>query len=1173
MRLTKIKLAGFKSFVDPTTIPLIGNLAAVVGPNGCGKSNVIDAVRWVMGESSAKKLRGGELADVIFNGSSARKPLGQASVELHFDNTEGALGGEYASYTEISIRRLVTRDGQSNYFLNGTKCRRRDIKDIFLGTGMGPRSYAIIEQGMISRFIEAKPEDLRNFVEEAAGISKYKERRRETETRIKHTRENLERLTDLREELDKQLKHLQRQSEAAEKFKKLKAEERLLDAQLAALSWSRLDEEIQSSEHWIREAEVNIERDQAQRQSIDTQLENIRQEKIEASEQLNEVQERYYNIGNEIARIEQSLKHHDERKQLLADDYHQAQNELNDARNHLQTDKDQIEHVTAELENIKPEHEQAKAEFEQAQSILHEKEHALESWQEDWNQSQQALDVATRQADVEKTKIAQLEKQIQQARTRDEKLTEELDRLKQTDQSFDVDQYQQDILAGEERVQTIDDALSRCQADKRNTADSISEFKKQLNDAEKELAKNEARLTSLQTLQKALQGDDNETINAWLENQGLSDNKRLYQTLEVEPQWRHALETVLGDALESILIDANQRGDVAHALTQLETGSINITLSAQGLNPSNAHLPRLIDKITSANLEPLQGLLGGIYIANDVDDALNLLPSLQSHESVITSSGLWLSSTWMRVKHKSEESDQSILHREQEIKNLVEVIERQSTEIDANKETLKQKELDLSELDNQREDYQFERNQAFKQLTELKYTFQTQKDKLDHLNSRLTQIEQEQNDLRSQRQGWQGEIDTARALVSQSIEQMSEFSERKESLQELRANLKDILMEAKNQASEYKNKEHELALVVNRLETELNSTQGNISRFENQIQHLEDRLHQIQSQQTQNEEPIEGLKTELDTYVEQRLTIEESLALARDKVSGLEEQSRTLESDRHRFEEQVNANKERLEKKRMHWQAISVRRETALEKLKETDFDLKTLLEEMPQEAVEEAWAARLERIGNQIQRLGAINLAAIDEYAQQNERKVYLDSQDKDLNEALATLEAAISKIDKETKHRFKETFDRINANFQELFPKLFGGGHAQLSLTSDDLLETGMTVMARPPGKKNTTIHLLSGGEKALTAVSLVFSIFQLNPAPFCMLDEVDAPLDDYNVGRFCNLVKEMSKTVQFIYISHNKLALEMADQLQGVTMKEPGVSRIVTVDIEKAQSLAEA
>lgn len=1171
MRLTKIKLAGFKSFVDPTTIPIIGNLAAVVGPNGCGKSNVIDAVRWVMGESSAKKLRGGELADVIFNGSTARKPLGQASVELQFDNSDGALGGEYAHYTDISIRRLVTREGQSHYFLNGIRCRRKDITDVFLGTGLGPRSYAIIEQGTISKVIEAKPEDLRTFIEEAAGISKYKERRRETETRIKHTRENLERLTDLRDELEKQLKHLHRQSQSAEKYKTLKTDERLYEAQLAALSWNTLDEQIQHLDVAIREATNNVEKTLSERQSLETELEKNRQILHDATDSMNEVQENYYALGNEITRLEQVLQHHEERKQTLEDDFHQANHELTQARAHLTQDETRIQSLQNRLDTITPEHEQYQAQAEDVLLTLQEKEEALEHWRQEVEACQRALEQATRQADIEKTKITHHENQIHQAKTREQKLMEELTRLDEAQSNDSLEAMESGIEQAIACVQDLDQQLTELQAKKRETSEQLQSAKQQLKDSEKEHQKEEARLSSLEALQQAVQEGEGQSSKAWMERQGIAHHKRLYQTIDIEPQWSHALETVLGDGLEAIVAHEHELAHLARDAQDFE-GILHVVTPSQRSEPFRLDLPQLIQKLSTVTPE-IMGLLAGVYCVDTIEDALRYVQQLQPHESIITQEGLWLGPNWMRLRKQSKDPRAGVLEREQAIKSLRVFIHESEQRLESQRDVLKEMESSLNDIDEQREELQFARNQAFKQMTEQKATLSTLKERIRHTSSRVEQIQQDLEDIRASRETWQGDIDAARKVVAEAVEQMSEQSQRRESLEVNKQSVVDEVREIKEQSNQAKNKEHQLALEMGQLNTELQATQHNIERSTSQIQHLEDRLHQLQQQKESNLDPVEDLRMTLEETLEQRLEVETRLQTARDLVSDIEQKVRAADKTRHELESQVQKQREHLEQSKMSWQGLSVRRETVLEKLKDSEYQLKDLLETMPEEANEKDWQHQLSQIQNQIQRLGAINLAAIEEYASQSERKAYLDAQDKDLQDALSTLENAIAKIDKESRHRFKETFDKIDANFRILFPKLFGGGQAYLTMTGEDLLDTGISVIARPPGKKNTTIHLLSGGEKALTAVSLVFSIFQLNPAPFCMLDEVDAPLDDYNVSRFCNLVKEMAKTVQFVYISHNKLALEMADQLQGVTMKEPGVSRIVTVDVEEARTLAQA
>ncbi len=1174
MRLTHIKLAGFKSFVDPTTIPLIGNLAAVVGPNGCGKSNVIDAVRWVMGESSAKKLRGGEIADVIFNGSAARKPLGQASVELNFDNSDGRLGGEYANFSEISIRRVVTREGQSSYYLNGTKCRRRDITDVFMGTGLGPRSYAIIEQGTISRVIEAKPDEMRQFVEEPAGISKYKERRRETENRIKHTRENLDRLSDLREELEKQLNHLQRQANAAQKFRTLKAEERLLDAQLAAMIWSTLDNQISQYEAQIRDSATGYEQAQAFRRSIETELEKSKIEQQEAQEALNAVQEQFYQLGNEITRVEESIKHLEERKQTLQLDHQQTLENLDQTKSLVEKDKVLFDEMSEKVELLEPQVEELQAQLESSSMTLSDKEEAMEQWREQWDDIQRQSEQINRQTDVSKNTIDQLERQIHQSRTREQKLNEELERLNQSSQLADVQNIEMNIEEFSQKIEHSDEQITQLQSEKKQANESLQASKRDLKDAEKTQSKLEAKMTSMQALQEAFAQTDDKA-SAWLQDSQLEQNKRLFQAIDVDSQWSKACETVLGDSLQAVIIDSDELSAVAGMLTSMESGALQLlTKGATGSQAQAKSWPTLSSKVKA--LEPiaqLDTLLTGIYAIESLDEALVKLSELGETESIITLDGVWLSKQWVRVNRKEKDLQIGVLERESLIESLKEEIAQSESNLERLKEVISTQEDLLLSIDDRRENAQFERNQWFKQLTEERATLSTHQERQRHFDSRSSQINQELNEISTQNESWQQEIDEARSQVASAIEQMALLNDQRQEFEVTKANNQEELYNAKQAHEELKDQERHLALELNQAQAELNNVNQNKTRLEAQLEQFQSRLNQIEAQQAQSDDPSGETQQQLETLVEQRLNVEQMLNSSRDTVNELQVKVQTLDKERNEHESQASVYRETLEKAKLDRQGLTVRKETAHEKLQESEYAIEELLQNMPEEANERDWQMRLEQIGQQITRLGAINLAAIDEFESQKERKVYLDSQDEDLNEALRTLEGAIAKIDRETRQRFKDTFDKINENFQALYPKLFGGGQAYLTLTGDDLLDTGISVMARPPGKKNTTIHLLSGGEKALTAAALVFSIFQLNPAPFCMLDEVDAPLDDHNVGRLCNLVKEMSKTVQYIYISHNKLALEMADQLQGVTMKEPGVSRIVTVDVEEAASMAEA
>jgi chromosome segregation protein len=1165
MRLTKIKLAGFKSFVDPTNIPLPSNLIGVVGPNGCGKSNVIDAVRWVMGESSAKHLRGDSMADVIFNGSTGRKPVGQASIELVFDNSDGSVKGEYAQYNEISIRRVVTRDGQSQYYLNGTRCRRRDITDIFLGTGLGPRSYSIIEQGMISRLIEAKPEDMRVFLEEAAGISKYKERRRETENRIRHTRDNMERLTDLREELGKQLDRLQRQSRTAEKYKELKEEERLLKGQLTALRWRAMDAQAEEKERHIREQQTAYEATVAKQRALEAEIERLRDQHVEATEIFNGVQGRYYSVGGDIARIEQSIQHAKERRQQQEHDLQQAERAWIESETHLAADRRKIDELERTLAESQPQAEQAGARQEAASEALAEAEQAMHAWQAGWDDFNQRAAEPARSVEVERTRIQSLEQQHIQHEQRINRLREEQQRLSPAELEREiaerlaqVEHYGEQSGALQERLQSHLSAISEVR-------DSSHQLSAQLDEQRSRLQAMQGRFASLEALQQAALGKTEGAVAQWLSDNHLHEAQRLAQGLQVEAGWERAVECVLGFHLEAVCVDGLD--GVAGGLGELEHGSLALfdTQAATAAPASNNGLaPVLTDKVTAP--WALDTVLVGVYATDNLEQALALRPQLAANESVITRDGEWLGANWLRVARDADEKA-GVLHREQELKELSAGIEQLQAEVETGQARLLEGRESLKRLEEEREVVQRELHQASRQQAEVQAQLSGRQARLDQMRNRSQNIEQEIGELNQQVAETEEQTKVSRGRLAEAMAAMELHAAQREELAHQREQLRERLDLARDTARSQRDAAHEINLKIRTMSTELASTRQSLERMERQLAQVGERREALQAALAEGESPIEGMKAELEQLLQDRMAVEQELAEARHKVEDLDHTMRTQGEARVAEEQASQEIRTRLEQARIAWQELKVRRQTLVEQVSETGYTLDALFESLPAEANDEAWAEKVEQVGLRIQRLGPINLAAIEEFKTESERKEYLDAQFADLTEALETLENAIRKIDRETRTRFKETFDKVNTGFKTMFPRLFGGGHAYLELTGEDLLDTGITVMARPPGKRNSTIHLLSGGEKALTAVALVFAIFQLNPAPFCMLDEVDAPLDDANVGRFCDMVREMSEHVQFIFITHNKITMELAHQLNGVTMHEPGVSRLVAVDVDEA------
>ena len=1164
MRLKCIKLAGFKSFVDPTTVYFPSNMAAVVGPNGCGKSNIIDAVRWVMGESSAKNLRGESMTDVIFNGSNTRKPVGQASIELVFDNSDGTLQGEYAGYNEISIRRKVTREAQNQYFLNGTKCRRRDITDIFLGTGLGPRSYSIIEQGMISKLIEAKPDELRLFIEEAAGISKYKERRRETENRIRRTHENLERLTDLREELERQLAHLHRQAQAAEKYKAYKADERQLKAQLQALRWQTLDARTSEREQQVRSLEVALEAIIAEQRNADSEIEKQRDQHSELNDSFNQVQARYYSIGAEISRIEQTLQFNRDRQRQLRDDLQQTEQAWQEAQSHLTQDQALLADLNAELANSEPELEMAGAADEDTAIQMQVAEEAMQHWQGAWDEFNQQASAPRQQAEVEQSRIRHLEQSVERFGDRIQRLEDERAGLSAGALDEELAELAEQLAELELRSETDQQQLDDLSETLQQERETLNALNQELDIRRGEYQRHGGRLASLEALQQAAL-DQGAGVQGWLREQGLDGAVVLAGQLRVEPGWERAVEVVLADDLQAVSLASLDELPI----DSFQQGHLRLVEQVAAAAGSVANGDRLLGKVDSAlDLAPW---LGSIHIAADLQQALAMRATLASHESVVTPAGHWLGPNWLRFQG-GDEQETGVLARQQEMEQLQASLELQQEQLDAGEQRVAGLRERIRQLELQRDALQQGIARLGREQGELKAQNSAKQVRLEQINARRQRIAADLEDIKAQRADELEQLGEARLILQEALERMADDTARREALLQQREQVREQLEQARQQSRQHKDRAHQLALRVQSLRAQLDSTSQGLERLHTQAERLAERREQLQMSLEEAQGPEDDQRIELETLLERRLQAEQDLGRARQALEQVDQQMREQERRRHQAEQQAQVLRSQLDEQRLQARDIQTRRQGLQEQLLEAGYDLQGVIATLPEGASESDWEQQLARLDGQIQRLGAINLAAIEEYQQQSERKRYLDAQNADLVEALDTLEQVIRKIDKETRSRFKETFDKVNGGLQHLFPKVFGGGSAWLELTGDDLLDTGVTIMARPPGKKNSTIHLLSGGEKALTAIALVFSIFQLNPAPFCMLDEVDAPLDDANVGRYARMVKEMSSRVQFIYITHNKIAMEMADQLMGVTMHEPGCSRLVTVNVEEAVALAE-
>jgi chromosome segregation protein len=1166
MRLSTIKLSGFKSFVDPTTLHLPTNMTGVVGPNGCGKSNIIDAIRWVMGESAASRLRGDSLTDVIFSGSSARKPVSQATVELVFDNSDHTITGEYAAFNEISVKRTVSRDGQSNYYLNGTRCRRRDITDLFLGTGLGPRSYSIIEQGMISQIIEARPEDLRVYLEEAAGISKYKERRKETETRIRHTRENLERLTDLREEVGKQLEHLKRQARQAEQYQVLQGERRIRDAEWKALEFRGLDARLQSLREKLSHEETRLQQLIAEQREAERELETGRVRREDAAQALNKAQAEGYEVGGTLARIEQQIAHQREMGQRLQRARDEAQSALAEIGQHIQADEARLGVLRGAIADAEPQLATLQADDQARQDALRDAEAKLADWQQRWDAHVRAQSEAARAGDVERTRVDYLDRQGLDAERRREKLAEEragldltalADAFAQVQTQHDAQKQSLDALNAE--VETRKQALAALQDQQRAAQAELADVRKQAQASR-------GRLSSLETLQHAALGQEQGAATAWLQARGLDSAARVGEKLVVEPGWENAVEGALGQLIEGVLVDAPEA--LVDALGELGEG--RLTLVAPDADDTAYAPTSLAAKVQGP--AAIRRILSKLHAAETLAEARAMLPQLGDGESVITRHGERLGAGWVRVL-RSGAAKQGALLRAREIQSLHAEIDGLQQREHALNDALTSLRDRLLAAEQQREDAQRASYHGHRSVSELAGQLQSQQGRLDSARNRIERIDAELEQLVATLDASREQAREARSKLEDAVARMGELESARRALDDERRTLGDARDAARASARASRDAVHALALTLESQRAQVVALAQSLERMGGQRGQLDTRLNELASQLSEGDAPVSALEQQRQAALEERVRTEKSLSAARATLDGIDNELREFEQTRHQRDEQSLAQREKISQRKLDQQALALHAEQLSAAVTGAGFVLDEVVSALPDDAELAAWEKTVADLDAKLRRLEPVNLAAIAEHAEAAQRKEYLDAQDADLTAALTTLEDAIRKIDRETRGRFKDTFDRVNSGVQELYPRLFGGGHAYLELTGEDLLDTGVAIMARPPGKRVSNISLLSGGEKAMTAVALVFAIFQLNPAPFCLLDEVDAPLDEANVGRFTAMVSEMSEHVQFLFVTHNKSTMEAAQQLSGVTMREPGVSRLVSVDLAEAARLAGA
>lgn len=1170
MRLTQLKLAGFKSFVDPTTFQVPGQLVGIVGPNGCGKSNIIDAVRWVLGESRASELRGESMQDVIFNGSTARKQAGRASVELVFDNSEGRAAGQWSQYAEIAVKRTLTRDGTSSYYINNQPVRRRDIQDIFLGTGLGPRAYAIIGQGMISRIIEAKPDDMRIFLEEAAGVSRYKERRRETENRLSDTRENLTRVEDILRELGTNLEKLEGQAEVASRYQALQAD----GVEKQHLLWLlRKREALAEQERHARaieQAQIDLEAQTAQLRHVEAELETMRAAHYTASDAMHAAQGELYEANTEVSKLEAEIRY------------------VVESRNRVQA---QIAALTAQAEQWRAQRQQAEDDLARAEEELamaqertvtaqesvatqHE---ALPTLETQWREAQTRLNeqrAAIMQAEqglkLEAAQQRNADQLLQQLEQRRERLSAEEQGLDRPDEA-ELEHQRAELAEQEEILAEVQATLEDAQEAVPRLDEARREAQDRVQSEAAAIAAFEARLSALRQLQESVQTDGK--VQPWLDKHGLGELPRLWKKLQIEPGWESALEAVLRErlaALEVSNLDWIKAFAVDAPPAKLAfyapPTAARTSDAPTGLRP----LLSLVQLTDPGLRAVLQDWLANVYVADDMASAMTARNSLPDGGVFVVAQGHMIGRASVQL-YAADSEQAGMLARAQEIENLQKQVRAQLLLSDEAKAAAIRAEAAYTQATQTLNDARARAEQATRRVHSLQMDVLKLSQAVERFAARSGQIRGELEEIAIQ-------IEEQRAIRAESEAQ---FEQHDAALADQQAVFEDQQLAFEALDSELngaRNHLRELERMAQEAVFAERNLQNRIEEFRRTIQTAADQADRVQGALEEARIELEAINeqtahTGLQEALERRAEKEEKLGAARIELDTLSAQLRQFDEQRLVAERALQPLRDRISELQLKEQAARLNQEQYTTQLTEAEVDEAALAEKLTPDLKPSYLQGEVTRINNAINALGPVNMAALDELSAARERKTFLDAQSADLNDAINTLEDAIAKIDQETRALLQGTFDQVNHHFGELFPMLFGGGQARLIMTGEEILDAGVQVMAQPPGKKNSTIHLLSGGEKALTAIALVFAMFQLNPAPFCLLDEVDAPLDDANTERYANMVKRMSDNTQFVFISHNKIAMEMAQQLIGVTMQEQGVSRIVAVDMDVALNMAEA
>ncbi len=1179
MRLSHIKLAGFKSFVDPTHLALPGQIVGIVGPNGCGKSNVIDALRWVLGESRASALRGESMQDVIFNGSSKRKPVSRASVEIIFDNSLGKAVGQWSSYAEIAVKRVLQRDGDSNYYINNQHVRRKDVTDIFLGTGLGGRAYAIIEQGMISRIIEAKPEELRVFLEEAAGVSKYRDRRRETELRIADTRDNLLRVGDIQQELSKQIAHLTGQAEVARQYRELEKKRDTTQQLLWLVNKREAETRRARHAHAMEKTGIDLEAQTARLHELGSQLETARTEHYRLSDALHARQGDLYTINAEIARLEQQIAHLEKQRARLTQQLTQGEVQREQQHTQMQGVESLLAHWQVQLQEAGIKVEVCESRANTESQHLPPAEEAARAAQEKYNAMQREQLVLQQQQQLINAQREHIQRNMQQLETRRSRLLLEMDNLPVVDADA-LPRAQAQLVGIEAERDAAQQQLQQLQTQLPEADTTRRTQRIAAQDMERRLAQIEARLAALQQLQ--MQVDNDQNLKQWLSKNKLEHHSRLWQSIRIDTGWEDALEAVLRERLNALAVPGLQQitdwsGSpptklAVFAASEHEPGAL-AAKNAEYIPPDWIPLAHFVICRDERAKHVIADWLNGVFTADTLQHALTLRQHLPAGAWLVTPQGHLIGAHSV-LFHAPDNQVHGVLARQLEIERLQQTVQQQQIELQKSKLLATQFEENFHLIEHQITPLR----SAGSELQQRQHGVQVQILKLTQANERsrerAEQIATESQELADQIAAEQRQRTEAAERMEILREQTVTLETQAEQMRQEAVTRDAALRQHRERAQKAQQELQEARFFSKTCTEKISDLTQNLQQLGLMLAQLEQTLLASKNELTQTGgEPDKVL---LQTALSQRQSREQNLAEARNALEqatgGLnkfEQERMACEQKLHPLREKVNELTLKEQEARLqfdHWASqLSCVDEAPLLALLQPENG-------KPGDNKPVDLQSELTRLNDVITALGAVNLAALEELQTAQARSTYLEAQAKDLNDAMATLESAIRRIDKESRELLMATYNEVNQHLGEMFPVLFAGGEAQLVLTGEEILDSGVQVMAQPPGKKNSSIHLLSGGEKALTAIALVFSLFKLNPAPFCLLDEVDAPLDDTNTERLCKLIKRMSQQTQFVFISHNKITMELAQQLVGVTMQEQGVSHVVAVDIEEAMRMSE-